>query len=486
VAPADGIGRGPTWGDNVRRGKVAVRAASAALAAGVISVAGCSVTTTTAATSAGPPTIATTPGVIHPAGVMATPSQAHCEAAFSSRCLTPEQVETAYDLAPLYARGVTGKGETIVIVDSFGSPTISHDLAVFDQQFKLPAPPSFTIIRPDGKIPSWNSSDSDMTGWGGETTLDVEYAHSVAPGANILLVETPVSETEGVTGFPQIVEAENYVLAHHLGDVISQSFEATEQTFAGLAQINAYHLRTAYERAAGEKDGPTVLAAAGDTGAADVELNGSTYYTHRVTSWPDSDPLVTGVGGTELVAGADGAFRSVAWNDTDNTHIGDGTDPSAGGGGLSVLFTRPSFQNGVKNVVGGARGVPDVSMNAACSSPVFTYQSFPQSGTPAGWYPSCGTSEATPEFAGIVALADQVAGHALGVINPTLYRLSADKAPGIVPVTSGNNTVTFVQNGKTTTIKGFPARAGYSLDDGVGTVNAWYLAYELAGRTPPK
>ena len=342
------------------------------------------------------------------------------------------------------------------------------------------------IIAPTGKIPRWNSSDSDMTGWGGETTLDVEYAHAIAPGANILLAETPVSETEGVTGFPQIVSAEEYVLRHHLGDVISQSFEATEQTFAGLAQINAYHLRAAYEMAAGEKDGPTVLAAAGDTGAADVELNGSTYYTYPVTSWPDSDPLVTGVGGTELVAGKGGAFRSVAWNDTDNKHIGDGTNPTAGGGGLSVLFTRPSYQSGVKNVVGGARGVPDIAMNAACSSPVFTYESFPQAGTPAGWYPNCGTSEATPEFAGIVALADQVAGHALGVINPTLYKLSAAKAPGIVPVTSGNNTVTFVQNGKTTTGKGFNAQAGYSLVDGVGTVNGWYLAYELAGKAPPK
>jgi subtilase family serine protease len=103
---------------------------------------------------------------------------------------------------------------------------------------------------------------------------------------------------------------------------------------------------------------------------------------------------------------------------------------------------------------------------------------------PAGWYPACGTSEATPEFAGIVALADQVAGHALGVINPTLYRLSAAKAPGVVPVTSGNNTVSFFQ-GKTYTIKGFPAQAGYSLVDGVGTVNAWYLVYELASKTPP-
>jgi subtilase family serine protease len=241
-------------------------------------------------------------------------------------------------------------------------------------------------------------------------------------------------------------------------------------------------------RAAAEKNGPTVLAASGDTGVADVGLNQTTYYTRRVTSWPDSDPLVTGVGGTELVAGKGKTFRSVAWNDTYNKHLGDGTVPYATGGGLSVLFTRPSYQDGVKNVVGSARGVPDVSMNSACSSPVFTYQGFPQKGFAAGWYPVCGTSEGTPEFAGIVALADQVAGHALGLINPTLYKLSAEKAPGIVPVTSGNNTVTFVQGtpAKTFTIHGFDARAGYGLVDGVGTVNAWFLAYELAGRTPPK
>ena len=94
-----------------------------------------------------------------------------------------------------------------------------------------------------------------MTGWGGETTLDVEYAHTIAPGANILLVETPVSETEGVTGFPQIVEAENYVLKNHLGDVISQSFSATEQTFTGRGRSTAITLRSAYVQAAQEEDG---------------------------------------------------------------------------------------------------------------------------------------------------------------------------------------------------------------------------------------
>ena len=129
----------------------------------------------------------------------------------------------------------------------------------------LPAPPSFKIITPAGKLPKWNANNSDMTGWGGETTLDVEYAHTIAPGANILLVETPVSETEGVTGFPQIVEAEDYVLAHHLGDVISQSFSATEETFGNprprIAAINSNHLRTAYSGGGreGRPDGPCRL-----------------------------------------------------------------------------------------------------------------------------------------------------------------------------------------------------------------------------------
>jgi len=475
----------------VRKGKVTgLAVGAAALAVGVIAaaLAGSPVNKSAAPATTSTPMIVIKPGVSYPMGDVSTPSQANCVKYGYYHCITPEQVETAYNLAPLYKHGITGKGETIVIVDSFGSPTIKKDLAVFDRQFKLPAPPSFKIITPAGKIPKWNADDSDMTGWGGETTLDVEYAHTIAPGANILLVETPVSETEGVTGFPQIVEAENYVLKHHLGGVISQSFSATEQTFTGLGQINRYHLRSAYIHAAKEKDGPTVLAASGDSGVADVELNGVTYYTRPVTSWPDSDPLVTGVGATELVAGKGNTYTSVAWNDTYNPHLGHGTVPDATGGGLSVLFSRPSYQDGVKNVVGSVRGVPDVSMNGACSSPVFTYQSFPQENTLAGWYPSCGTSEATPEFAGIVALADQVAGHPLGLINPALYRLSAEKAPGIVPVTSGNNTVTFIQGkpAKTYTLRGFKAQAVYSLVDGVGTVNAWYLAYELAGRTLPK
>jgi subtilase family serine protease len=415
-------------------------------------------------------------------------STAQCESEWQVACYTPVQIEQAYDLPKLYAQGFTGKGTTIAIVDSFGSPTIRHDLAVFDQAFGLPAPPSFQIITPAGKLPAWGTKP-DMAGWASETTLDVEYAHTIAPGAKILLVETPVDETEGVQGFPQIVAAEEYVLKHYHVDVISQSFSATEQSFQSEGGLRAVQgLRGA--DVAAERDHVTMLAASGDSGAADVGLDGSTYYPFPVTSWSDSDPLVTGVGGTQLHLNAQGNATSPAtvWNDTYNadTNIflsGSSADsPDAGGGGKSILFTRPSYQNGVANVVGSARGVPDVSMSAACNGAVDLYASFP--GAPAGWTQECGTSEATPEFAGIVALAAEFVGHPLGLINPALYTMSAHRAhlAGLVPVTSGNNTVTFKQNGKWYTVKGFSASSdgGYSLAAGVGTVNALYFVPELA------
>jgi subtilase family serine protease len=423
------------------------------------------------------------PGVIHIAQkAQAAPlTTADCEKDYNIACYGPAQVRRAYGLPALYAKGVTGRGATIVIVDSYGSPTIRNDLAAFDRAYRLPAPPKFQIIRPAGRIPAYNPASSDMVGWAGETTLDVEWAHVVAPGANILLVETPVSETEGVHGFPQIIAAEKYVLNHHLGDVISQSFSATEQTFAGQAQVQA--LRGAYQLA--QKDHVTVLTAAGDAGAADVGLDQTTYYAFPVTSWPDSDPLVTGVGGTRLHFTAKGAPAApTVWNDTYNTKANEFTDGNAGpnplasGGGLSMFFTRPAYQNGVRDVVRGSRGVPDISMSAACNGSVNTYGSY--QGAPSGWTPECGTSEATPLFAGIVALADQVAGHSLGLINPALYQLAAAHKPGIVNVTSGNNTVSFTQDGREQTVTGFTARPGYNLATGLGTVDAPYFVPELA------
>ena len=408
---------------------------------------------------------------------------AECKKADGIACFDPDQLRTAYQLPALYAKGVTGKGVTIMIVDSFGSPTIRADLATFDQQFGFPAPPQFTIIAPVGQIPAFNPNNTDMAGWAGETTLDVEYAHALAPAANILLVETPVSETEGVTGFPQIVQAEEYALAHYNVGVISQSFSATEETFKNYAQLSP--LRAAYQDA--DSRHVTVLAASGDAGATDYQSNEVNYYTQRVTSWPDSDPLVTAVGGTQLQQ--DGAgYTSVAWNDTYNRawtlYANGSTDPTptASGGGTSEFFARPSYQNGVKSVTGAYRGVPDIAMSAACDGSVDVYSSYQPAA--AGWSLTCGTSEATPEFAAIVALADQVAGHSLGLINPAIYQLEAEHAPGIVDVTSGNNTVSFGQGTgeKPITVQGYSAGKGYDLVTGVGTVNAQQFVYELAGK----
>jgi subtilase family serine protease len=426
--------------------------------------------------------VAVRPGLQHVGHVQPSPpTTASCRRDYKVACYQPAQIQQAYHLPGLYARGITGRGTTIVIVDSFGSPTITSDLAAFDQAFGLPAPPSFRIIAPAGRVPAYDPNNSDMVGWAGETTLDVEYAHVIAPGANLLLVRTPVPETEGVHGFPQIIAAETYVLEHHLGDVISQSFSATERTFPSPAAVQA--LRGAYQLAA--KDRVTVLAASGDSGAADVKLDASTYYLAPQTSWPDSDPLVTGVGGTQLHFSANGQPAApTVWNDTYNPaaegFAAGGQDPSplSGGGGLSVLFGRPGFQDGVQSVVGNQRGVPDVSMSAACDGSVVTYSTF--GGAPPGWSPSCGTSEATPLFAGIVALADQVAGHRLGPVNPALYQLAAAHAPGIVDVTQGNNTVSFTQDGRRYTVRGFAARRGYDLASGVGTVNAALFVPELA------
>jgi subtilase family serine protease len=404
-----------------------------------------------------------------------------CQHALRIDCYNPAQLQQAYDLPVLYARGITGRGVTIVIVDPYGSPTIVSDLRAFDSTEAIPAPPSLRIIRPAGRVPSFNPRSEAMSGWASETTLDVEYAHTIAPGARILLVETPGGGRTGDVSMTQVVTAEKYVIAHQLGDVISQSFVATEQGIgsAGIAPLRAAYLDAYHHHV-------TVLSGSGDSGAAGLEPAGTGYYTYPVTGWPASDPLVTAVGGTRLQLDATGHrdAADVAWNDTYSSTASrlvdgnSGPDPLAGGGGKSVIFGRPAYQNAVRAVVGNHRGVPDISMSAACTGAVNIYQSFAAART--GWYALCGTSEATPLFAGIVALADQVAGHSLGLINPALYQLAAEHAPGIVRVTSGNNTVSFRQNDRIRTVPGFSARPGYDLATGLGTVNGAYFVPELA------
>ena len=143
-----------------------------------------------------------------------------------------------------------------------------------------------------------------------------------------------------------------------------------------------------------------------------------------------------------------------------------------------MFFGRPAYQDGVRSVTGPHRGVPDISMSASCSGAVVMYQSF--RGQPAGWYPTCGTSEATPEFAGIIALAGQLAGRPLGPVNPLLYQLAAHHASGLVDVRRGGNSVVFGQGGRRHKVTGFRARPGYDLASGVGTISAPAFVAQLA------
>ncbi len=396
------------------------------------------------------------------------PTTSYCLAHFGLHCYQPSQLEKAYNLAPLRAAGIDGSGRTIVLVDSFGSPTIEHDLHVFDQTFGLPDPPSLSIIQPAGPVPPFDPTNSDMAGWAAETTLDVEWAHVFAPGAAIILVETPVSETEGVQGFPEIVLAENYVIDHDLGDVISQSFGATEETFPSKESI--LDLRSAYKNAAEHK--VTVLASSGDQGATSFELNLNDLYPMRVVIWPSSDPLVTSVGGTMLTLDDAGnrLAPDVVWNDFLSAGGG------AGGGGVSSVFHRPEFQDRVKETVGRHRGTPDISMSASCDGFVVYYYTFIPGRE--GYHLVCGTSEASPEFAGIVAMADQAAGRRLGQLGPRLYELSKRS---LVDVTQGNTTFGPFTNsdGNTYTVIGYEAGPGYDLASGLGTLDATKFVWAL-------
>jgi len=417
------------------------------------------------------------------ADLLTPPTTASCRASFGIACYQPFQLQQAYDLAPLFARQIDGRGRTIVIVDAFGSPTIQDDLKTFDQTFGLPDPPSFQVIQPAGAVPPFPDDPfgvSDRLGWAGETSLDVEWAHVMAPGASILLVETPESETEGVQGFPEIVQAENFVIDHGLGDVISQSFGATEQTFPSTASLLG--LRGAVLNAFLHR--VTMLASSGDDGATNVQSDLMCCYPFRTVIWPSADPLVTSTGGTQLNLDDAGNRLSpdISWNHA--------------GGGVSTVFPRPIFQLGVRDTVGRMRGIPDISLSSAGNGAVITFTSYPNPRGPNPTAPNprfhlvAGTSEASPLFAGVVALADQAAGHRLGFLNQRLYELGRVHAPGIVDVTVGNNTDTFCASACGTaqeqdvTVQGFDAAPGYDLASGLGTLDAARFVPELARGEP--
>lgn len=426
---------------------------------------------------------------------LAPPTEAQCFA-LGRRCFTASAMQASYNLPPLYAAGNEGQGVTIAIIDSFGSPNMASDLNNFDNQMGLqhmcgeanytcqPGDPTFTHVNWNGntqvKSPPPKSQGTGLQardGWIVETALDVEWAHAMAPKANILNVTTNVAETQGVQGLPAMMNAEQYIIDHDQATVITQSFGTTEEAFNGTQSL--LNLRHAFISAA--EDGVTVLASTGDGGSANAvksPTKNPVTVPYATVNWPASDPLVTAVGGTYLCT-----------NPTTGTGV-DSTDPPTicqnqsnreigwidSGGGFSHIFDAPSYQSPLpagSTFTGDMRGIPDVAFQASSRTAPLVYATFDGGG---GWFLVGGTSCSSPQFAGLVAIADQIAGHGLGQINPTLYKLAsspADYAADFYDVTTGNNQAD-------PDVPGYPASTGWDPVTGLGTPDAANLVPALA------
>jgi len=364
-------------------------------------------------------------------------------------CYTPQELATAYNVPSK----LTGAGQTIVIIDAFGDPTVTQDAQVFDAAFGLPDL-ALNVIYPDGQ-PAFDPNNADEVNWSGEIALDVESAHAIAPAAQIDLV---VAKSDQDT---DIESAEEYVIRHNLGSVLSQSYgeaESCEDPALEAAEHRAY-LRAARERM-------SVFASSGDDGAAQPSCDGSSFI--KAVSTPASDPLVTAVGGTHLDATQPaGTYVSEsAWND----------EFGSSGGGLSSLYKRPLFQLG--QPTHGTRGVPDVSYSGDVNGGLLVAWSQGDAANIGDIFIFGGTSAGSPQWAAITALADQAAHHRLGDLNPRLYAIAATPLRSYVfhDVTAGNNTVTVSDaNGNPLTISGYDAAKGWDPVTGLGSPDVAHL-----------
>jgi subtilase family serine protease len=418
------------------------------------------------------------------------------------RCFTPAAMRAAYN----YPAGYDGKGITIAIIDSFGSPTIASDLHIFDTAFGLqpmcgeagvtcePGMPTFRVLEVQGSPPPVPPPPNNGTGlqnhfgWAVEVSLDVEWAHATAPGANIILVTTPTAETLGVQGFSPMMNAVQYVVDNHLADIISMSLAAGEGTFNGQAALS--NLRKALVDA--QAHSITVVASSGDGGTTNAlkqPVKNPGVIPYPSVGWPASDPLVTGVGGTRLCTDPTATAGRVT-DTTDPPTVCQGQAETEigwpfSGGGYSILFQRPAFQSTLpagSSYVGSSvgapgpnsnmRGVPDVAYQASSGTGPLVYLGA------YGWFVVGGTSCSAPQWAGLVAVADQISqatwGDNLGYINPGLYKIGSDPvryANDFFDITTGNN--------QTSSIQGYPASTGWDSVTGLGTPNAANLAFDL-------
>jgi subtilase family serine protease len=374
----------------------------------------------------------------------------------TGKCYSPVDIRSLYGVSGLLNKGVTGKGRTIAIIVSYGSPTIRSDLHTFDQTFGLPDP-QLTIAAPLGQA---QPTTKEGQGWLIETSLDVEWAHVIAPGAKILLLTSPVNETEGIQGMPQFLTLLRYAQSHG-ADVISQSWAVSEPTLKstkkGRSIVAQFH---AFYTAASTK-GISLVGGSGDSGTMGLDDSLKNYFTYRVAQFPASDPHVIAVGGTLISADSAGALSEVAW--------------SGSGGGLSTFFSQPAYQRALpardQKLVHGRRAYPDVAYDASNKSP------FPVM-IDGQWLHVGGTSAGTPQWAGILALADSAAGKRLGDIHSALYAIARSSRyhADFHDITSGSIVDPPEIAG---TVPPFRATAGWDLATGLGTPNVAHLVADL-------
>ena len=318
----------------------------------------------------------------------AAPGDSHChawvrpDASKSPVGLTPAQMKAAYGFSN---SSTAGAGMTIAIVDAYDLPTAENDLNVFSAQFGLPtcttANGCFTKVNQTGgtKYPRYNS------GWGLEIALDIEWAHAIAPGAKILLVEASSNS------FTNLLAAEDYAAAH--ADYVSNSWGGSE--FSGESSYDSHFVHS----------GVAFFVSAGDSGLP--------------AEYPSSSPNVISVGGTRLTFNPNGSLLSeTGW--------------SNGGGGCSQFETATSYQSGFAGYAqancGGKRATPDVSLDADPNSGAAVYDSSNYQGQK-GWYQVGGTSLSSPMWAGRAAVSGALVNSAYVYGNSISYR----------DITTGNN-----------------------------------------------
>ncbi|MDR3608336.1 MAG: S53 family peptidase [Oligoflexia bacterium] len=323
---------------------------------------------------------------------------------------SPAQIKKGYAFNSV---SQTGAGQTIAIVDAYGSKNIQSDAATFSSYFGLPAP-QITIAYPGG-VPS--TSDA---GWALETSLDVEWAHAMAPGAKILLV---VAKSSSLTDLLAAVKYASQNAAQ-----VSMSWGASE--FSSETSYDSYFTQA----------GVSYFASSGDSGTGVI--------------WPSASPNVVAVGGTTLTLDSSGNFVSeTAW--------------SGSGGGISQYEKEPSFQNTWQS--SGHREIPDVSYDANPSTGVAVYDTVAYSGM-SGWFEVGGTSAGAPQWAAIAALINESISSPENGGNSGLYSLAGTPSSissDFREIVSGCNST------KQSTLT--CAHAGYNTVTGLGSPDASLL-----------